>query len=105
MSFTGKEGTMISESDASKLTLNYRSASLNGSNAIFFGTEKLQDLLNQVDAVGIRFYFGINEADELTLVAVAADANEQDILIPDAELVLDCGKRCRSNCDQYSKFI
>jgi len=96
---------MISVSDGAKFTLAYRNAALNGSNAIFFGVEKLQELLAQNSAVGIRFYFGINESQELTLVAVAADSKEADILIPDAELVLDCGIRCPNNCDPSSPLM
>jgi hypothetical protein len=105
MSFTGNEGTMISVTNGAKFTLAYRNANLNTSNAIFFGVNKLQDLLNQNSAVGIRFYFGINENEELTLVAVAADSKEEDILIPDAELILDCGVRCPTNCDPASPLM
>lgn len=105
MSFTGNEGTMITVSEGEDLTKAYRDANLNTTNAIFFGVQKLQELLDQNGAVGIRFYFGINEAKELTLVAVAANSKEEDILIPDAELVLDCGKRCPTNCDPSSPLM
>lgn len=105
MSFTGNEGTMITVSQGADLTKGYRDASLSTTNAIFFGVEKLQELLDQNGAVGIRFYFGLDESKELTLVAVGANEKEEDILIPNAELVLDCGIKCPNNCDPSSPLL
>lgn len=96
---------MITVSEGADLTKAYRDANLNTTNAVFLGVHKLQELLDQNGAVGIRFYFGIDATRELTLVAVGCNSKEEDILIPDAELVLDCGVKCPNNCDPSSPLL
>ncbi len=88
MAFDGNEGTMITLDEGAALTRTYRTNNPRKSLGAFYGKEKLLDLLNQPECMGIRVYFG-EENRELQLVLVGADANQDDIL----DLVLDLGKR------------
>lgn len=45
-----------------------------------FSRQTLEQLLNQPGAAGIRFYYGRDEQNAPKLVAVATDADDQDIL-------------------------
>ena len=87
-------GTFITESEGAELTARYRSEYPNTTNAIFFGSDKLQDLLNVSGAIGIRIYYGINEDEKPELVLVAVDEDGND----DLNLILDRGKQCPSTC-------
>ena len=86
MAFDGTEGTMITLNEGAALTRNYRNNNPRKSLGVFFGREKLLDLLNQPECMGIRIYFG-EENRDLQLVLVGADANQDDIL----DLILDLG--------------
>lgn len=88
MAFDGNEGTMITLNDGAVLTRNYRNNNPGNSLGMFFGKEKLLELLNQPECMGIRFYFG-EQNRNLELVLVGADSNQDDIL----DLILDRGKR------------
>lgn len=95
MSFDGTEGTFINSTVGGGLTGAFREKFPNTRTAVFYGKEKLQDLLAQSDCQGIRVYFGWNETNEvMELVLVGADSNEDDIL----ENILDCGIPCPNNC-------
>lgn len=94
MSFDGTEGTFISLSDGAELTGKFRDTYPSQRKAIFFGKDKLQTLIDQTDAMGIRIYFGMDTDGKMELVLVAADGNENDIL----ERILDCGLSCPTHC-------
>jgi hypothetical protein len=98
MSFNGNEGGFISLNDAAGLTANYRSQSISSINGLFFGKNKIQDLLNQTGAEGIRFYFGLDSMGSLKLVAVAADSSTDDILDSTSPLILDQAIECPTSC-------
>lgn len=107
MSFNGSEGTFITLSEGSTQTQKYRTDYLSGKaerKAIFFGKDKLEDLLAQTGCEGLRFYFGAEEVSgsgeswtELTLVVVGADSNENDQLGSN-DKILDVGVPCPTNC-------
>ncbi|TAH39067.1 MAG: hypothetical protein EYC69_12795 [Bacteroidetes bacterium] len=81
MAFTGNENHDISFDDAAKLTLRYREKA--GSEARkggFFGRKAIQDLLEQDDCVGIRYYYGLDDNDEQVLVLVGTNADENDLV-------------------------
>ena len=54
----------------------------------YISKEKLLELLNQPECMGIRIYFG-EENRDFELVLVGADANQDDLL----DLILDRGKK------------
>lgn len=94
MSFNGTEGAPISPASGAALTAKFRRDHPTMSKGLFYGKDKLQDLLNQTGCKGIRIYFGKNATGDMELVLVGADANENDILT----LIIDNGVRCPSHC-------
>lgn len=95
MAFNGSEGSWITSTEGGDLTKNYRDSAPSGCKlAHFLGKDKLQDLLDVEGSMGIRFYYGINSEGKQQLVAVAADANENDIM----SLILDAAIPCPSRC-------
>lgn len=107
MAFDGTEGTFITLTEGSGLTQEYRDNYLSGNaerKAVFFGRDKLEDLLAQPNCKGLRFYFGAvdkshdgNTWTELDLVVVGADANENDQLGTE-DKILDKGNPCPTYC-------
>lgn len=89
MAFTGNEGESISLSTAGDMTLAFRNSIiiniLTGLlNPLFptsftLGKDDLQDLIDQGDAVGVRFYHTVDSILYRKIVAVAADADEDDL--------------------------
>lgn len=78
MAFTGNEGDWITLADGSTMTEDHRTTYPSEPMGIFLGKEKLQDLLNQHNAKGIRFYFA-QKGGKMNIVAVAADKMENDM--------------------------
>lgn len=96
MSFNGNEGEAIPLETAKEWTATYRATKEeNEPNAVFFGREKLQQILDQADCMGIRIYFGVNDEQEKALILVGAEADEDDQL---KGLVLDRGAICPPRC-------
>lgn len=92
MAFNGTEGEFISIEEGAAMTKAWRDGGNGEIKGVFFGKEKLDALLNQAGAEGIRMYFAENNKGQKTLVLVGADANENDILVD--ELILDFGAPC-----------
>lgn len=81
MAFNGDEGTVVSLNDASRWTANYRKTVPAGDIiAHFIGKEKLLEILNQEDCVGVRIYYGIGDDGKKNLILVGAEANENDMV-------------------------
>lgn len=79
MAFDGNEGEVVALRDASSWTRAYRDQMEEGDpKGHFLGRNKLLQILNQDGAKGIRFYYAIEDGQK-TLVAVAADADENDL--------------------------
>lgn len=103
MAFNGREGKPIPLGIAKKWTKNYRDANPGKTKAIFYGKEKIQALLDEPNAMGIRVYFAVDDNGENKLVLVSATADESNIL-PNEEgkdgggTILDDGKPCPTNC-------
>jgi len=94
MAFRGNEGDFISLDEGGNMTGNYRAQNPGETIAHFFGKDKLQELLDQQGAVGIRMYYGIDNDGKKQLVLVAADADQNDM----TELVLDLSHPCPNWC-------
>jgi len=95
MAFNGSEGEFISIEEAGQMTKEWRENGCGPANAVFFGRERLQAILDQGDCMGIRMYFAINEDNEKTLVLVGADADENDQM---HGKILDRAIPCPTNC-------
>lgn len=89
MSFNGTEGNPITLQQGSVLTNAYRKANPENTKAVFIGRENIEHLLASSQAMGIRVYFGKDTDGSNTIVMVAADSNEDDIL----DLIIDNGKK------------
>ncbi|UII28027.1 hypothetical protein LVD15_06270 [Fulvivirga maritima] len=106
MAFNGKEGEFISLQTAIRWTKHYQRENPGRVKAIFYGKEKLQQLLAEKDkqgkAVGLRIYFAKDDYGEDKLILVAATADENNIL-PEGEndinyMILDDGAACPPKC-------
>ncbi|MEN9973662.1 MAG: hypothetical protein RIS20_2009 [Bacteroidota bacterium] len=96
MSFNGNEGEFVTLSDASRWTANYRNTIQSGEViALAAGKDKLIELLDQSECMGVRMYYAINDEGEKNLVIVGVDSNGDDMV---DGLLLDrlipCPKMC-----------
>jgi hypothetical protein len=107
MPFNGTEGSYITLTDGSALTKLFRDTFLTDGREIkgvFFGKEKLIELLNQTDCVGIRCYIGGKVVErsnqpvvDFSMVLVGAKADESD-MTGATDKVLDDGVPCPNKC-------
>ena len=89
LGFDGSEGKAILLSQAVDMTTLYRTLNPGKVLSCFLGRTALETLLNQPNAKGIRFYYGL-VGETPQLVAVSADAAEND-QIGDGHIVVDEG--------------
>lgn len=99
MSFNGNESSQITLQVATEMTSAYRSSNPSQTKAHFFGKNKLMDILNQTDCVGIRAYYGIDANGNKQLVFVGADTDERDLY---NGVILDQSMPCPTSCDSNS---
>jgi len=95
MAFNGTEGEFITLAEGGEMTKAWREGDNGSTKAVFFGRDKLIEILNQEDCVGIRMYFGKNEDNEKSLVLVGASADENDQV---QGKILDRGAPCPKVC-------
>ena len=93
MALNGTEGEIITLAEGAAMTKQWRRTNSNG-NAVFYGKDILEQLLNQSGCVGIRFHFGIDTDGKNSLVLTGVDADENDIL----SIIADRGLRCPIQC-------
>ena len=79
MSFTGNEDHSISLANAADMTESYRDNNLGKPLGGFFGKTAIQDILDQTDCVGIRYYNAENSNGDQTIVLVGVKANQDDL--------------------------
>jgi hypothetical protein len=96
MAFNGDEGSVVTLTEASGWTANYRRTIASGEIiAQFVGRKKLLEILDQEDCMGIRFYYGIGDDGKKNLIAVGATSDENDMV--DGVLidrVIPCPPKC-----------
>ena len=93
MSISTTSGTMISVAEASAFTLNFRNINPGARRGLFFGSDKLNELL-AAGVIGIRIYYGIDNTGAPELVLVGVAANGDDVL----KHILDRGIPCPNQC-------
>lgn len=101
MSFTGNEGTYITLTQGNAWTASYRAANPNGVKAFFYGKTKLQEMINQTNCVGLRFYHAIDDTGATQLVVVGVTAAGADMT---SGLILDRSLLCPPYCDGGSSL-
>jgi hypothetical protein len=102
MSFTGNESHIITLTEATEWTKNYRESvplETPKIKAHFFGINKLNQILSQEGCVGIRAYYAIDDDGEKQLVLVGAMANEEDMY---EGVILDRSVPCPTQCATLS---
>ena len=87
MSFNPNENHSITLAEASVMTKAYRDANINSKIGGFFGKDAVQEILNQIDCVGLKFYFALDNGN-LTLVLCGATTDENDLYL--GHLAEDC---------------
>jgi len=80
MAFNGNEGSVVTLTEASGWTSNYRKTIPSGEIiAQFVGINQLMKILDQEGCIGIRFYYGIGDDGKKNLIAVGATSDENDM--------------------------
>lgn len=80
MTFTGNEPHDISLSQASAWTKNYRDTITTGQTiGHYFGKAAIQAILAQPDCVGIRIYYGLDEAGAKQIITTGVDQAGNDL--------------------------
>ena len=79
MKFTGNEIFTISLRDASVFTKRYRINNPFGVIGGYFSKTAIQNILNQPNCVGIRYYYGINDEKVQALIITGVDSNGDDL--------------------------
>lgn len=80
MEFTGNEDHSISLTEASVLTKNYRD-SIGGSAILggYFSKAIIQEILNQQDCVGLKYYYGKGSNGTPQLVILGVNGSGGDL--------------------------
>jgi hypothetical protein len=68
---------------------------------IYFDKDTILELLNQPNAVGIDYYFGLNNSNKLSLILIALDNQNNEIAIK----IMDAGNLIPPNKPKSSPFI
>lgn len=103
MAFTGDEGEMIDPGLAQEWIENYKkSIGPNEVRAHFFGFRKINELMSQGKAIGVRIYYAQDDKGVDKLVLVAVNAEEANLAKVDGSstfgLTLDASKPCPPYC-------
>ena len=68
---------------------------------VYFDKETILELLNQPNAVGIDYYFGVNSLNKLSLILIALDNQNNEI----ASKIMDFGRENPPNSPNYTPFV
>ena len=78
--FDGKEDHMITLEEGREYTARYRATIEPGEKlGGFFGREAIENIMAQEEAVGIRYYYGMDESGNEVMVLVGTDEDGQDM--------------------------
>lgn len=80
--FDGTEGDPLDLATAKQWTANFRSTleNANETQAHYFGNEIIQQVLGQVNCVGVRIYYALDDDGEKKLLIVGVDSKGENIL-------------------------
>lgn len=111
-SYSTTAGNLISKAVATQGITDYKNnaafAALQQKKAHFFGSSRINQVLNQAGCIGLRMWYGWgpdedgNQAPQLYVVAV--DANGNDILPAGNEIILDDSMPCPRYCPTGSSL-
>ncbi len=93
----------ISIEQASEMTARYRNSSVfNGLNGGCFDKRAVQELLNQQDCEGLRYYYGMDGQNKPVLILVGVTSENHDMV---QGKVLEMSVPCPNFCDEDSPLI
>lgn len=93
-------GEFIDLTEAKEMTNAYQTAFPTEPKCFFFGSDKLQSVMDQEGCIGVRMYRGFDVVrNEQNVVIVGVDASGNDMT---SGLLLDRGARCPTDCDSTS---
>ncbi len=96
MALTVNDGSVITLSQAAEWTQNYRNSEFySGTNAVFYGKNKIASICNQSGAAGMRIYFAINDNNEPTVVLIGAAEDGTDL---ENGIIVERGVLCPPIC-------
>lgn len=103
---TPDDGQRISKADAKNLITDYKTKNPDQVWAQFYGSNKLNEILNQNECIGIRIYVTTNAAgkNQLVLVGAKKDGNNvwPKVDTPDSNvggMILEFGSPCPPICN------
>jgi hypothetical protein len=88
-------GSIITLTDASKMTGSFRRNYPNVTQGVYYTSNVFSDIMSQKGCVGILIYNGIDANGKLTNVLVGVDANGNDLY---NGKIYDFGDACPPNC-------
>jgi len=100
ITFTGKEDHSISLADASKMTGNFQlHAAPDQIVGGFFGKDAVLGIISQEGAVGLRYYYGLDDegTPHIILIGVNADGNDMT-----DGLLAERSTMCPPHCGEFN---
>jgi hypothetical protein len=105
--FDGTEGDPIDLVTAKRWKANFKETTQSPEDILghFFGTEGIQQLLNEAGCVGIRIYYALDDEGNKKLLLVGVDENGDDLIPSETEsldgegnIILDYSWPCPDYC-------
>ncbi|RZJ36542.1 MAG: hypothetical protein EOO51_00035 [Flavobacterium sp.] len=97
MAIDANSGDFVTLSAAQKYVADFRSKYPGEIKGVFVGANKVQELLNQEDCIGVRIYFGYQDEERrLNLVMVGVNSKGVDLT---AAKIVERMVPCPSTCD------
>ncbi len=79
--FTGEENHSITKAEALAFLRNFKKHFGDESETgCFFDAQVVQAILDQPEAVGMRYYYGVDDLNQTQLILVGADTRRRDLL-------------------------
>lgn len=103
MTINNNSGDFITKDEAVQYTHAFQTTFPDALKCFFAGSEKIRELLDQKDCMGIRIYRGLDTNNNVeNLVLVGVDSNGDDIC---KELFLERLIPCPTTCSQNSILV
>ena len=101
--YNADQDHFISLDDAVEMTTNFRNSDLfRERRGGFFGADAINSILSQPEIVGIRYYYGLNNEDEQTLILVGVKEDGTDHYEGElAEVSVPCPDFCDTASPLY----
>jgi hypothetical protein len=97
--YNGSGGAPIDLDTAKKWVANYRSTNPGQIEAHFFGAQIINQILSEHDCMGIRIYYGIDDAGAKQVLLVGVDSNGNNLLPTGSNnIIADFSWPCPPGC-------